>query len=119
MKELKHQQEVQTEIFIDNKSAIPLAKNLVAHGRRKHIEIRYHFIRYHVKEKTVKLTYCKTEDQIADIFTKPLKTETYSKLKKKLGLVSNEIVAEGECWKSSTIFLEHSRDSRNSGQISH
>ncbi|XP_074327032.1 secreted RxLR effector protein 161-like [Apium graveolens] len=32
-------------IFIDNKSAIDLAKNPVFHGRSKHIDIRYHFIR--------------------------------------------------------------------------
>ena len=90
MKELQHQQEAPTEILIDNKSAIALAKNPVAHGRSKHIETRYHFIRHQVKNKTVTLTYCKSEDQIADIFTKPLKTETFLKLKKKLGLVRNE-----------------------------
>ena len=97
MKELQHQQEAPTEIFIDNKSAITLAKNPISHGRSKHIETRFHFIRHQVKKKIVKLTYCKTEDQIADIFTKPLKTKTFLKLKKKLGLVSNEVVAEGEC----------------------
>lgn len=32
-------------LFIDNKSAIDLAKNPIFHGRSKHIDIRYHFIR--------------------------------------------------------------------------
>lgn len=32
-------------IYIDNKSSIDLAKNPVFHGRSKHIDIRYHFIR--------------------------------------------------------------------------
>lgn len=32
-------------IYIDNKSPIDLAKTLVFHGRSKHIDIRYHFIR--------------------------------------------------------------------------
>ncbi|KAL8107152.1 hypothetical protein AgCh_023814 [Apium graveolens] len=31
--------------YIDNRSAIDLAKNLVFHGRSKHIDVRYHFIR--------------------------------------------------------------------------
>ena len=90
MKELPHEQEASTKILIDNKSAIVHAKNPVAHGRNKHIETRYHFIRHQVKNKTVTLTYCKSEDQIADIFTKPLKTETFLKLKKKRRLVRNK-----------------------------
>ena len=32
-------------IYIDNRSAIDLAKNSVFHGRSKHIDVRYHFIR--------------------------------------------------------------------------
>ncbi|XP_074348951.1 secreted RxLR effector protein 161-like [Apium graveolens] len=32
-------------LFIDNKSAIDLAKNPVFHGRSKHIDVRFHFIR--------------------------------------------------------------------------
>ncbi|KAK0579794.1 hypothetical protein LWI29_031544 [Acer saccharum] len=40
-----------TEIYIDNRSAIALAKNPVFHERSKHIDTRYHFIREHVKNK--------------------------------------------------------------------
>lgn len=32
-------------LFIDNKSALDLAKNAVFHGRSKHIHVRYHFVR--------------------------------------------------------------------------
>jgi hypothetical protein len=39
-----------TMIQVDNKSAIELAKNPVNHERSKHIDIRFHFIRDHVKE---------------------------------------------------------------------
>jgi hypothetical protein len=39
-----------TVIQVDNKSAIELAKNSVNHERSKHIDIRFHFIRDHVKE---------------------------------------------------------------------
>ncbi|KAL8087732.1 hypothetical protein AgCh_037766 [Apium graveolens] len=33
------------KIYVDNKSAISLAKNPVSHSRSKHINIKYHFIR--------------------------------------------------------------------------
>ncbi|KAG6436667.1 hypothetical protein SASPL_101569 [Salvia splendens] len=61
-----------TEIHVDNKYAIALAKNPVFHERSKHIDTRYHFIREHVNQNDVELVYCKSQDQAADIFTKPL-----------------------------------------------
>ncbi|MBE2321243.1 Ty1/Copia family ribonuclease HI, partial [Solirubrobacter sp. CPCC 204708] len=75
-----------TEIYIDNRSAIALAKNPVYHERSKHIDTRYHFIREHVKNKEVELISCRTYDQLADIFTKPLKHDIFSKLKMLLGM---------------------------------
>lgn len=45
LKELHMPQEDATEIFVDNKSAIALAKNPVFHDRSKHINTRYYFIR--------------------------------------------------------------------------
>jgi len=38
-------------IFCDNTSAINLSKNPIQHSRSKHIEIKHHFIRDHVKKK--------------------------------------------------------------------
>ena len=71
---------------MDNKSVIELAKNPIQHRRSKHIDIRYHFIRDHVKQKTVKLKYCSTTEQVADIFTKALPTDTFTRLRKRLGM---------------------------------
>jgi hypothetical protein len=45
LKELHMSQVEATEIFVDNKSALALAKNPVFHDRSKHIDTRYHFIR--------------------------------------------------------------------------
>ena len=45
LKELNMSQVEPTEIRIDNKSAIALAKNPVYHDRSKHIDTRYHYIR--------------------------------------------------------------------------
>jgi hypothetical protein len=81
-------QENLTEIYIDNRSAIALAKNPVYHERSKHIDTRHHFIREHVKNKEVELISYKTNDQIAYIFTKPLKGEIFIRLKFMLGMTS-------------------------------
>ncbi|KAK2456950.1 putative mitochondrial protein [Trifolium repens] len=45
LKELNFPQKEPTMIFVDNKSAIALAKNPVFHDRSKHIDTRYHYIR--------------------------------------------------------------------------
>lgn len=85
--ELRHKQEYPTVINCDNKSAIALAKNPVFHERSKHIDIKYHFIRDLVKSEEIVLQFCKSEDQVADMFTKPLKTDSFIKLKRMIGMV--------------------------------
>lgn len=43
LKELNFPQEGPTEIYVDNQSAIALAKNPAFHDRSKHIDTKYHF----------------------------------------------------------------------------
>ena len=88
LKHLGFSQEDPIEIYINNRSAIALAKNSMYHERSKHIDTRHYFIREHIKNKEVKLISCKTNDQIADIFTKPLKGEIFIRLKFMLGMTS-------------------------------
>ena len=59
-------------LFNDNQSAIALAKDQQYHARTKHIDIRFHFICWIVKEGKIKLVYCSTEDMVADTLTKAL-----------------------------------------------
>ena len=59
-------------VFCDNMSAINLSKNPVQHSKSKHIKIKYHFIRDLVEEKTVYLEFINIDNQMAEIFTKPL-----------------------------------------------
>ena len=87
MEDLQQKQSKATRIFVDNKSAIALAKNLVHHERSKHIDTRFHFIKQHIKEGDVELVHVKTHEQIANIFTKPLKTDIFCYLQKKLGIM--------------------------------
>ncbi|GKV04797.1 hypothetical protein SLEP1_g16905 [Rubroshorea leprosula] len=86
MEELELNQHEATSIYCDNNSAIKLSKNPILHGRSKHIHVRYHFLRNLVEDGTIELIYCKTEDQVADIFTKPLKVAAFSKLRELLGV---------------------------------
>jgi len=62
-------------------SAINLAKNPVFNQISKHIDIRYHFLQDQVGKNMIKLEYCRSEDQIADILTKPLKIDSFIKLR--------------------------------------
>jgi hypothetical protein len=59
-------------LLCDNESAIKLANNLVQHSRTKHIDIRHHFLRDHEAKGDIELFHVSIENQLADIFTKPL-----------------------------------------------
>ncbi|GJX51137.1 hypothetical protein Tco_0277982 [Tanacetum coccineum] len=65
-------------IMCDNKGAIDLSKNPVQHSRTKHIEIRHHFLRDNVQKGNISIEKVASEDNIADIFTKPLKDTSSS-----------------------------------------
>lgn len=75
-------------LIVDNKSAINLAKNPVAHGRSKHIETRFHFLRDQVSKNKLRLQFCRTDEQVADVLTKALKKQAFLKLRKSLGVRS-------------------------------
>lgn len=86
--ELHFQQHDPMIIHCDNSSAIKLYKNLVLHRRSKYIDVRYHFLCDLSNEGTIKLVYCRSEDQIVDIMTKPLKFDAFEKLHDLLGMCS-------------------------------
>ncbi|GJT52260.1 retrovirus-related pol polyprotein from transposon TNT 1-94 [Tanacetum coccineum] len=65
-------------IMCDNKGAIDLSKNPIQHSRTKHIEIRHHFQRDNVQKGNIFIDKVESEDNIADIFTKPLKRKVFN-----------------------------------------
>ncbi|XP_073311012.1 secreted RxLR effector protein 161-like [Primulina huaijiensis] len=78
-----------TEIFVDNQAAIAISKNPVFHGKTKHFNIKLFFVREVQKEDVVTLLYCKSEDQLADSFTKPLPFNRFEVLRQKIGVCSS------------------------------
>nr|XP_027082202.1 uncharacterized protein LOC113704502 [Coffea arabica] len=83
---LHFQQEGATTIYCDNSSAIKLSKCPVLYGRTNHIDVWFHFLRELARDGIIDFLYCKSEDQIADIMTKPLKLSTFQKLRKLLAV---------------------------------
>ncbi|GJX50348.1 retrovirus-related pol polyprotein from transposon TNT 1-94 [Tanacetum coccineum] len=74
-------------IICDNKGAIDLSKNPVQHSKTKHIEIRHHFLRDNVQKDNISIEKVASEDNIADIFTKPLKRKVFNYLRLGLGMM--------------------------------
>ncbi|KAK2977907.1 hypothetical protein RJ640_002957 [Escallonia rubra] len=75
------------QIKCDNESAIKLASNPIFHARTKHIEVRYHFVREKVLSEDVELLSVRTNDQVADIFTKALVEPKFQRFRDALGVV--------------------------------
>jgi hypothetical protein len=67
-------------------STIKLTKNPVMHGRSKHINVRFHFLRELCKEGVIELKHCNSQDQVANIMTKALKIDIFEKLRSLLSI---------------------------------
>jgi hypothetical protein len=86
LRELGHEQLQATVIFGDNQGAIALTKNPQFHGRSKHIDTQWHYVREKVADDTVELQWTETSKQVADGLTKPLNKELFARFRKALGL---------------------------------
>jgi hypothetical protein len=77
-----------TTLFGDNQSAIALAKDHQYHARTKHIDVRFHFIRWVIEQGSLRLVYCPTDDMVADTLTKALPSAKVKHFASALGLRS-------------------------------
>ena len=73
-------------LFSDNQSAIALTRDHQYHACTKHINVRYHFIRWVVENGSLRLVYCPTADMIADMLTKALPSPKVKHFAECLGL---------------------------------
>ena len=87
LKEIRVEVKKPLKLLIDNKSTINLAKNPISHGRSKHIEAKFHFLREKVNSGLIKVVHCPTNLQIVDVLTKTIKVDRFELLRKELGVI--------------------------------
>ncbi|KAI3740814.1 hypothetical protein L2E82_31288 [Cichorium intybus] len=71
-------------LWCDKLGATYLTANPVFHARTKHIEVDFHFVREKVARKKLSVQHISTDDQIADVFTKPLSSQRFEDIRSKL-----------------------------------
>ena len=76
---------------INNKSTINFTKNQVLHERSKHIEARFHFLKKKVNHSELEVSYCSSEAQLADIFTKMIEDRQVVDIEKEIRNSSNQL----------------------------
>ncbi|KAE8676041.1 hypothetical protein F3Y22_tig00111634pilonHSYRG00007 [Hibiscus syriacus] len=85
-------------LYCDNQSTIRLAENPVFHARTKHVEVHYHFVREKVLQEEIEMRQIKTDEQIADLFTKSLSVGKFEHFRRQHGVIQRmEANIEGEC----------------------
>jgi hypothetical protein len=74
-------------VYEDNEAAILLSKNPQHHGRTKHIQIQFHWIREQVSKKFIELLYVPTAEQLADCLTKQMGYSQMTRMLIRLGVL--------------------------------
>ncbi|KAG7547985.1 Integrase catalytic core [Arabidopsis suecica] len=87
LKDLRVEQDTPITMHCDNKAAIYIASNSVFHERTKHIEVDCHKVREKIVQGVTLPCYTRSEDQLADIFTKAASLKVCNFINSKLGLV--------------------------------
>jgi hypothetical protein len=85
-----------TLILCDNQRCIKMTENPVFHDKSKHIEIRYHYIRDMVQRGALNLQYISTDEQVADVLTKPLSRVKFEYFQDKLGIIRKDLPRKSE-----------------------
>jgi hypothetical protein len=76
-------------LLCGNESAIRLADNPIEHSRTKHIDIRHHILRDHQQRGVIDIYRISTENQLADIFTKPLDEKRFCRLRSEINVLDS------------------------------
>ena len=84
--EITGQQVPPVEMKVDNRSSLELMKNPVFHGRSKHIDIRFHFIRECIENGEITVKHVCSRAQKADILTKALGRLMFEEMRSSIGV---------------------------------
>jgi hypothetical protein len=75
-------------LYIDNRSALSVAKNPEHHGRMKHLDLRFYWLRDEVEKGHIDVIHLRTDDMPADIMTKALGRVKVGEMVRMIGLQS-------------------------------
>ena len=74
-------------LFIDNQSALSVAKNPEHHGRMKHLDLHFYWLRNEVEKGSIKVAHLCTDEMPANIMTKSLGQVKVGEMVRMIGLV--------------------------------
>lgn len=86
LKDIHNPYHDRTVLSMNNQNAIKLIKNPEFHRKTKHIDIYYHFVRERHTLGDLSVKYVKSEEQLADFFTKALTKERFATLLRGIGM---------------------------------
>ena len=87
--ELGYKSPQPAQLNIDNQSTITVTKNPEHHGRMKHLDLDYHWLREKVEMKAIAPVYLQTDEMPADLLTKPLPRVKVEQLREAMGLMNS------------------------------
>jgi len=105
LEELGMKQTSPVPLYTDSKAAIGTATNPVNQSKLRGLQTLYHSTRDMIEQGYIELIHVPTEEQVADIFTKPLPVKTFISLRRR-------VVAEPDYGKEYTRL--HQREENNS-----
>jgi hypothetical protein len=80
-------------LLCDNDSIIKIAYNPCEYSKTKHIDIQHHFLRDHAIKGDIVISHVVTNNQLANIFTKPLDERRFYELRSELNIIDSRNVA--------------------------
>jgi hypothetical protein len=108
---------IHCKVFEDNSGAIEIANVPKMRPRTKHINIKYHHFRDYVERGEITIQQIASEDQPADMLTKPLNSQLINRHRKFImGWTLGKLGRERECEETETTSLGVSS---RSSQVNH